>query len=199
MKKVEQPQALIQLRRTKQSFSKYIARNYASKAVDCAKCNTICCIDHDFVNVNITRLEAEAIWRTLKNSPRISNELFEAIKARAAEAVKKYKLSPFGDTFSQTYACPLFEIGIGCTVHWKAKPAPCIQHGCYENWQDLPDTKEFARVEKRVEHLNKLLYGNSSEWDYATIPVWLCQIAAEEAKEVDCRERKEDNSLEFEV
>ena len=90
--------------------------------------------------------------------------------------MEKYRLTDYGDTFKQKYSCPLFEPGIGCTVHWKAKPAPCIQHGCYEDWQDLPDTLEFERVERRVEKLNESVYSGKEKWDYATIPVWLSRI-----------------------
>jgi hypothetical protein len=180
---MEEPKALVQLRRAKQSFARYINSNYAFKALDCSKCSTVCCADSEFVNVNITRLEAEAIWRTLKNSPRISQEKFVEIVERARETIKRYKLSGPGDTFKQTYACPLFEPGIGCTVHWKAKPAPCIQHGCYDDWHDLPDTAEFARVERRVEQLNERVYNEERNWEYATIPVWLARIADEMREE----------------
>lgn len=171
--------ALVQLRRAKQGFSDYIAKNYAAKAKDCRTCSTICCQDSDFVNINITRLEALAIWQTLKNSSRVSKEKFIEILERTRQTVHKYKLSAIGDTFSQTYSCPLFEPNIGCLVHWKAKPAPCIQHGCYDDWRDLPDTKEFARVEKRVEQLTDRVYGDQEQLSYATIPVWLIKIAEE--------------------
>lgn len=184
--------ALVQLRRAKQSFAHYITRNYAHKALDCSKCQTVCCADAEFVNVNITRLEAEAIWRTLKQSPRISPQLFDEIIARARAAIKRYQLSQQGDTFQQTYSCPLFEAGIGCTVHWKAKPAPCIQHGCYDDWQDLPDTAQFARVERRVEQLNERVYRDEQHWQYAPIPVWLVRIdeemRARPAATLDCEE-----------
>jgi len=178
---MQEPKALIQLRRAKQNFADYINRNYAFKAFDCRKCTNVCCADPNFMNVNITRLEAVAIWRTLNSTPRLSREQVSEVVARARAAVDKYSLSFNGDTFKQTYSCPLFEPGIGCLVHWKAKPAPCIQYGCYENWQDLPDTVQFSRVERRVEQLNERVYGDKQ--DYATIPVWLSRIADEMAEE----------------
>lgn len=178
MRRLSEPQALVQLRRAKQGFSKYINEHYTHKAKDCRTCDTVCCADADFVNVNITRLEAVAIWNTLKNSPRISSTLFENVLKRAAQAIEKYRLSDIGDTFQQTYSCPLFENGIGCLVHWKAKPAPCIQHGCYEDWHDLPDTLQFSRVERQVENLNERVYPHK-ELAYATIPIWLMRIAEE--------------------
>ncbi|MEW6734925.1 MAG: hypothetical protein AB1489_26785 [Acidobacteriota bacterium] len=179
MRDLEEAKALVQLRRSKQRFAQYIQDNYAYKAVDCRTCTTICCIDDHFVNINITRLEARAIWQTLSNSPRISAEKFNEIIKRARQLVEKYRLTTQGETFRQTYSCPLYESGIGCLVHWKAKPAPCIQHGCYENWQDLPDTAEFARVERRIEQINEQVYRNKQETDYATIPVWLSRLADE--------------------
>ncbi|MBK7995999.1 MAG: hypothetical protein IPK14_22285 [Blastocatellia bacterium] len=127
MKNMTQTQALVQLRRVKQGFSRYINQNYTAKAKDCRTCQTVCCKDSSFVNVNITRLEALAIWQTLKNSSRVNQEKFLEIINRAKESIETYNLSELGDTFSQTYSCPLFETGIGCLVHWKAKPAPCIQ------------------------------------------------------------------------
>lgn len=177
MHKLPETKALIQLRRVKQGFSDYITQNYSAKAKDCRTCTTVCCQDSSFVNVNITRLEALAIWQTLKNSSRISSEKFQEIIERTRKAVAKYQLKLTGDTFSQTYSCPLFEDGVGCLVHWKAKPAPCIQHGCYDDWRDLPDTKEFSRIERKVEQLNSRVY--SDQENYATIPVWLVKIAEE--------------------
>jgi hypothetical protein len=178
MKKLAEGAALVQLRRTKQHFASYINQHYTAKAKDCRTCQTVCCADDHFVNVNITRLEALAIWRTLHNSPRISPQLRQQLLQRAAATVLKYRLSNTGDTFQQTYSCPLFEPGIGCVVHWKAKPAPCIQHGCYEDWQDLPDMTQFQRVERRVERLNTQVYPHQAV-EYAPIPVWLMRIAEE--------------------
>jgi hypothetical protein len=178
MRKLAETPALVQLRRTKQHFAAYINQHYAAKAKDCRTCQTVCCADDHFVNVNITRLEAVAIWRTLQNSPRISQALRAQLLQRAVATVVKYRLSSEGDTFQQTYSCPLFEPGIGCVVHWKAKPAPCIQHGCYEDWQDLPDNTQFQRVERRVERLNTQVYSHQAV-EYAPLPVWLVRIAEE--------------------
>jgi len=169
--------ALVHLRRFKDGFSSYIARRYAHRARDCGSCPAPCCGDAEFVNVNITRLEGEAIMRTLENSPRITAERRERIIARARDAVRDYALDTQPDTFAQTYACPLFEPGTGCTVHYKAKPAPCIQHGCYDDWRDLPDELELGQVERRVARLNRDVYGNDeSVWGFRTIPVWITTL-----------------------
>jgi hypothetical protein len=170
--------ALVRLRHVKDGFSGYIASRYASKARDCGTCPAPCCGDAEFVNVNITRLEGEAIMRTLENSPRVAPEHRARIVARAREAVRAYGLDEAEDTFSTTYACPLFEPGRGCIVHYKAKPAPCIQHGCYDRWQDLPDELELGQVERRVAALNRVVFGDDErEWGFRTIPVWIATLA----------------------
>ena len=173
--------ALVRLRRIKDGFSAYIATRYAWRAKDCASCPAPCCGDAEFVNVNVTRLEGEAILRALANSSRVTPEHRERIVERARAAIRDYGLDRAADTFSTTYACPLFEPGRGCMVHYKAKPAPCIQHGCYDDWRDLPDEVELGRVERRVERLNRELYGGDERrWGLRTIPVWVATLADEE-------------------
>ena len=173
--------ALTRLRRIKNGFSAYIATRYAWRAKDCADCPAPCCGDAEFVNVNVTRLEGAAIMRALSNSPRVSPEHRARVVERARAAVREYGLDRAEDTFSRTYACPLFEPGRGCLVHYKAKPAPCIQHGCYENWRDLPDEIELGRVERRVERLNREVYGDDERrWGPRTIPIWIATLADEE-------------------
>jgi hypothetical protein len=165
----------------KDGFSAYIASRYAFRAKDCGSCSTPCCADAEFVNVNITRLEGEAIMRTLEASPRVTPEHRASIVGRARAAVRDYKLDRTTDTFSTTYACPLFEPGKGCLVHYKAKPAPCTQHGCYDDWRDLPDAVEMARVEARVARLNREIYGDDeTQWGFRTIPAWIAALAGEE-------------------
>lgn len=180
--KITRERALVQLRRIKDGFSAHIATEFAWKARDCGSCPAPCCGDAEFVNVNITRLEGEAIMRTLENSPRITPEHRERIVARARDAVARYGLDRTTDTFANTYACPLFEPGKGCLVHYKAKPAPCIQHGCYDDWRDLPDEIEMRRVERRVARLNANVYGtDESDWGFRTIPAWIAALADEES------------------
>ena len=169
-------EALAQLQRVKTSYQSFIKVNFEHKADDCRTCPTAgsCCTDAHFVNVHITRLEAMAIRQTLELSPRLSVAARKAVYQRAHETVEKYGLRVTGDTFSQTYSCPLFEPGTGCLVHRRAKPAPCIQHGCYENWEDLPPASLQSRVEHRVEQLNLEVYGNS--WAWLPTPVWLTLV-----------------------
>jgi hypothetical protein len=71
----------------------------------------------------------------------------------------------------------LFEPQTGCLVHRRAKPAPCIQHACYENWEDLPPVRLQSRVEHRVEQLNEEVYG--AAWAWLPTPLWLCLVDPE--------------------
>jgi hypothetical protein len=189
---IARDEALARLKRIKDRFSAYIAKRYASKAVDCSTCSTPCCSDAEFVNVNITRLEGEAIMRTLRVSPRITPELRERILGRAREAVRRYGLDAASDTFSTTYACPLYEPGTGCLVHYKAKPAPCTQHGCYDDWRDLPDEIELRRAERRVADLNRAYYrSDEAGWGFRTIPVWIARLADEGVEEPNAENARE--------
>lgn len=148
-----------------------------------------CCTDSHFVNVHITRLEAVAIRETLARTPRLDDEGRRAVYRRAREAVERYNLSAFGDTFKQTFSCPLYEPATGCLVHARAKPAPCIQHACYDRWEDLPPTSLQARTEHRVEQLNMRVYG--SAWAWLPLPLWLTLIDPErEETELQLLSRK---------
>jgi hypothetical protein len=172
-------EALAQLQRTKASYQSFIKLNYEHAADDCRTCPTrgVCCTDAHFVNVHITRLEAVAVRETLARTPRLSDAGRRAVYKRAVEAVRQYNLSTVGDTFKQTYSCPLYEPTVGCLVHARAKPAPCIQHACYESWEDLPPASLQARAEHRVEQLNEEVYG--TEWEWLPVPVWLTLIDPE--------------------
>jgi hypothetical protein len=88
-----------------------------------------------------------------------------------------FNLSAAGDTFRQTFACPLYEPSVGCLVHARAKPAPCIQHACYENWEDLPPASMQSRTEHRVEQLNEKIYG--AAWAWLPLPLWLSLLDPE--------------------
>ena len=162
--------ALKELQKLKTAYQSFVKINYEHKAQDCQTCPTkgACCLDAHFVNVHITKLEAAAIRKTLG---KLSEEKQREIYRRAKETVEKYNLKTSGDTFAQTYACPLFEKGTGCLVHFEGKPAPCISHACYENNEDLPPEKFQEDTENRIECLNKKTYGNA--WTWLPLPVWL--------------------------
>jgi hypothetical protein len=177
--KQSEPQALAQLQRVKTSYQSFIKLNYEPAAEDCRTCPTrgLCCTDAHFVNVHITRLEAVAIRETLSRSPRLNQAQRRAVYNRARAMVERFNLRAGGDTFRQTFACPLYEPSVGCLVHMRAKPAPCIQHACYENWEDLPPASLQTRTEHRVEQLNTQIYGN--RWEWLPLPLWLSLVDPE--------------------
>lgn len=163
MKRISEKQAFSQLHRLKTNYSDRIKSEYEHAAKDCLTCETqgACCLDAHFVNVHITRIEAAAIRMVLG---RLRSDKQAAIYRRVDETIVKYKLTDKGDTFSQTYACPLFEKGVGCLVHDEGKPLPCIQHACYENKKDLPPDELIAEQEGLVDRLNRRTYGTPTQW-----------------------------------
>lgn len=175
--KLSRERALARLRDLKVEFRLYVDSTFGFRAKDCGTCLTPCCADAEFVNVNVTRLEAEAMLRVLGDSARFTPVDRELVLDRARDAVEAYGLLDAPDSFAATYACPLFEPGTGCLVHHDAKPAPCIHHGCYETPELLPDDDSRVAVERAVADLNRDVYGSEeSTWGYRTIPVWLTQL-----------------------
>jgi hypothetical protein len=176
MKTLSQTKALIKLQELKTAYQKHIRENFEHRAKNCLTCSTrgICCTDAHFVNVQITKLEAVAIRQTLK---KLGAKREREILRSAAKTIENYNLTTEGDTFSQKFACPLFEKGIGCLVHFEGKPAPCIQHACYENREDLPPDELQEEVENRVERLNRLVYRQTPKW--LPLPIWLNLIDCE--------------------
>lgn len=86
------------------------------------------------------------------------------VNKRIDETIERYGLNSEGDTFARTYACPLFEAGIGCLVHEAGKPVPCIMHACYENVADLPPDEIQIEQEKLIDDLNTRTYGRTTRW-----------------------------------
>lgn len=149
---------------------------YEPRAESCRTCLTpgACCVDAHFVNIHITRLEAVAIRETLQRTPRLPETQIKRLYNQAQAAVEHYNLrveTNKDQSFRQTFACPLFIKDIGCTVHARAKPAPCIQHACYENWEDLPPVRLQSNTEHKVEQLNSQVYG--AAWAWLPLPVWM--------------------------
>ena len=171
MKTLSEKQALPKLRRLKNHFRARLA-GYEKRAKDCLTCEVqgSCCTDAHFVNVHITRLEAVLIREELAHLPESKRR---DINDRIAETIEKYELSSDGDTFSKTFACPLFEKGTGCLAH-AVKPAPCIQHACYERREDLPPDELEQEAEAGIEKLNERTYRQPSRW--LPLPVLLDSI-----------------------
>jgi hypothetical protein len=176
MKTLTEAQALTLLRRGKTAYQSHIKLGYERAARPCAVCPTpgVCCTDAHFVNVHITRLEAVAIRETLSRTPRLDDGARSSVYERARAAVARYGLTAGGDTFARTYSCPLFAPGAGCLVHARAKPAPCVQHACYDDWRDVPPAALQWRAEARVERLNEQTYG--AAWAWLPVPVWLTLV-----------------------
>jgi hypothetical protein len=176
MRKLSEAEALARLQRGKAAFQTHVKLNFEHRARDCRACPTpgVCCTDAHFVNVHITRLEAVAVRETLARTPRLSEDERRAVYLRAREAVGRYGLTPNGDTLAQTFSCPLFVKAVGCLVHQRAKPAPCVQHACYEDWEDVPPLAAQWREEGRIERLNTEVYG--AAWEWLPLPVWLTLV-----------------------
>jgi hypothetical protein len=156
------------LKNIKTSYQILIRENFEFKAKSCLTCETkgVCCTDEHFVNVHITQLEAAAIIKTLENLKKLDEVL-----PRISDTISDYNLHENGDTFKQTFACPLFEKNVGCLVHADAKPIPCITHACYDRKEDLPPQFLQDRVEQKVEKLNEEIYGEKPKW--LPLPLWL--------------------------
>ncbi len=176
MQQLSEATALAHLQRAKRAYQSHIKLAYEPAARDCRVCPTpgVCCTDAHFVNVHITRLEAVAIRATIARTPRLTDADRRAVYERAHVAVRQYDLRATGDTFAQTYSCPLFAPGTGCLVHARAKPAPCIQHACYNDWMDVPPTALQWRAESRIEGLNEQTYGTA--WAWLPTPLWLTLV-----------------------
>ena len=163
MKYLSEQKALEKLHNLKSNYQQEIKSAYEHKSKSCLNCETkgACCLDAHFVNVHITRLEAAAIRKTLSKLPESAQQ---QIKLRIDETIEKYGLNTAGDTFSKTFACPLFEKSTGCLVHHEGKPLPCITHACYENKADLPPDLLQTEQEIAVSDLNRKTYGADAWW-----------------------------------
>jgi hypothetical protein len=168
MKRVDKKEALSRLEKIKTAYRNKIRHDYETKAKDCLTCQTkgACCLDAHFVNVHITRLEAAALNTVLRQLPAARQV---EIARRISETIERYNLTDSGDTFSQTFACPLFEGETGCLVHG-VKPVPCIQHACYERPDDLPPDDLQEEIERKIERLNRQTFGNT---DWLPLPIAL--------------------------
>lgn len=159
MKLISETSGIAKLAGIRRSFADEIRVNFEHRAKPCLKCETpgACCLDEHFVNVRVTRLEARAISNSVNELPA---ELREKVLSRARKAVKRYGLEK-SDGELRTYACPLFEKGIGCLVHDTAKPLPCIAHACYDRKEDLPPEELLLERETEIAELNRRVYGKN--------------------------------------
>lgn len=163
MKVYSEKKALSKLGDIRNDLAAAVRRDHEHKAASCLTCTTpgACCLDAHFVNVHISRLEASAIRAEIEEFPA---ELRTKLEDRIETSIRNYGLTTDGDTFEQKFACPLYEKGIGCLVHYTAKPLPCITHACYENRSDMPPDSLLEHHEMRVDTLNQRTYGRSQRW-----------------------------------
>lgn len=161
MKPLSEKSGIEKLGEIRTDFRGTIAASFEHRARPCASCETpgICCRDEHFVNVHISKLEAAAIVDSLN---RLDAEVRRRVRESIIAAVEKYGLGTPGDSFVKTYACPLFEKGIGCLVHETAKPLPCIAHACYEKESDLPPDELLETGERKIARLNRRVYGSDA-------------------------------------
>lgn len=159
MKLISETSGLAKLAEIRRKFADEIREGYERRAKPCSACATpgACCLDEHFVNVRVTRLEARAISDRLDE---LTPELREMAMLRAGAAIERYGLDHAGEE-PGTYACPLFEKGIGCLVHETAKPLPCIAHACYERKEDLPPDELLTEREMQIAELNRRVYGRA--------------------------------------
>ena len=158
MKLISETSGLKVLAEVRSRFDLEIRESYEHRARPCSACETpgACCLDEHFVNVRVTRLEAKAIRNRFDE---LSEELRRKVMMRAEHAVERYGLREVGEL--KTYACPLFEKGVGCLVHDSAKPLSCIAHACYERREDLPPDEMLSEREEQIAELNRRVYGKA--------------------------------------
>ncbi len=163
MKPISLRSALVRLKKLKAEFQDEVGERFEFRAKSCLTCEVkgSCCLDAHFVNVHVSRLEAVSIADRLDS---LDDQRRTAVVERIDAAIERYELSESGDTFSQTFACPLFEKGEGCLVHESGKPLACITHACYELPEHKPPDEMLAERELAVDALNRRTYGSGYRW-----------------------------------
>ncbi|MBX3268164.1 MAG: hypothetical protein KF831_15810 [Acidobacteria bacterium] len=163
MKLISEQKAIELANARKGAFAAKIGERFEHRAKSCATCEVkgSCCTDVHFVNVRITRLEARAINAVL-------SELPEEARTRVTERIRNSAERLENEKRAEAkFACPLFERDLGCLVHGKAKPLPCITHACYERPQDLPPDELLAAEEAQMLRLERRAYGRN----FAALPI----------------------------
>lgn len=163
MKLISEQKAIELANARKARFAAEIGERFEHRAKSCVTCNVkgSCCTDVHFVNVRITRLEARAINAVLSELPEEVRERVEN-RTRASAAILKNEKRA-----EAKFACPLFEVELGCLVHGKAKPLPCITHACYERPEQLPPDELLAAEEAKVLRLERRAYDRN----FAALPI----------------------------
>jgi hypothetical protein len=173
MKTLNINKALKRLSNLRDSFRNTIETEFEPVAKDCLTCEVkgSCCTDAHFVNVHITRLEANAIGEALEN---LDPDVRKRVISRNRTAVSSLGKEAVSSGFSVKFSCPLFEPGVGCLVHSTAKPLPCINHACYERESDLPPSELLSEAEEKISRLNDRVFRKN--WNWLPIPIWIERI-----------------------
>jgi hypothetical protein len=150
MKLLPKSIAIKRLATIREEFRSEIATKFEHRAKLCSSCETpgACCLDEHFVNVRVSRLEASAIGKAV-------GELDEEVRSAVLARLERVKPE------AEFYACPLYQVGSGCLVHYTAKPLPCIAHACYDRKEDLPPDELLSTREIEIDDLNRRVYGRS--------------------------------------
>lgn len=163
MKLISEQRSIDLANARKARFAAEIGERFEHRAKSCATCEVkgSCCTDVHFVNVRITRLEARAINAALGELPEEVRERTAGRISHSAELLKSEERA------EAKFACPLFEADLGCLVHGKAKPLPCIVHACYERPEHLPPNELLAAEEQEALNLERRAYGRN----FAALPI----------------------------
>lgn len=163
MRLISQTKAKDLLAKLRSEFEDAVRRGYEHRAKPCVTCETpgACCLDAHFVNVRVSRLEAEVVKDQLAE---LEPTLRDRVNSRIESAIVRYGLDTAKDVHAQKYACPLFEPGTGCLVHESGKPAACVVHACYDDPADLPPDDLLTEQERRIDDLNARTYGRRDTW-----------------------------------
>lgn len=169
MKPISEKAGIRRLAAIRDEFRREVSA-FEANARSCSTCTTpgACCVDEHFVNVRISRLEAAAINERLNELP---YEAADRVFSRAEDIVRRSSLESIPEA---TFACPLYERGVGCLVHDTAKPLPCIIHACYDRREDLPPDELLSERELKIDRLNRRVYRQNLP--LLPIPVAICAV-----------------------
>ena len=161
MRPISKSTALVRLTRINRELVARVRSDYEHRALQCGVCPTpgACCRDSGFVNVRISRLEAEQIASALEALP---EQLRRRVGQRVDAAIERHELSSERDAFTQRFSCPLYEHGLGCLVHYASKPVPCIVHACYADPSHFPPDEIRDAAEMSIDRLNRQVYSDSA-------------------------------------
>ena len=182
MKLVSETKSIERLSALRENFRSTISK-FEARAKSCLTCTTqgACCLDAHFVNVRISRLEAVAIARAIGQLDPVH---LTNVRRRMDDAIARFHLDESTDA---TYACPLYQIGIGCLIHQTAKPLACIAHACYESADELPPEQLLEGAEAEIDTLNRRSYGSMT----TLLPIPIALQRAQVSSSIDAASRQE--------